>query len=164
MSIINKLLSNAKRRLLGIGLTAIMLISLVTPTTAFAAGNETWYANGGYPGTQVGSFNCTNNNLSPTKTIGSSGWLYVWGIADKSDPYNGNVVTTVEIRSDYDGSVLTSTTSYAINDSGTEHYFETSPIYVTAGQKVRIFFDVSSISNPPGPYRQAYISYAYVLQ
>lgn len=164
MNIIKKLLTNTKRRLLGIGLTAIMLISLVTPTTAFAAGTETWYANGGYPGTQVGSFNCTNNNLSPVKTIGDSGWLYIWGTAEKSDPYSGNVVTTVEIRSNYNGSTLVSTQSYPINESGTEHYFETSPIYVTAGQQVRVFFDVSSISNPPGPYRQAYISYAYVLQ
>lgn len=157
-------LSKTKRRLLGILLSAVMIFTCISPVTAFAAGTETWYKNGGYPGTQVGSFNCVNNNLSPVKTIGQSGYLYIWGTAEKSDPYAGNVVTTVEIRSYTTGGTLASTRSYAINPEGTLHYFETPHIYVTAGQQIRIFFDVSSISNPPGPYRQAYISYAYVLE
>ncbi|MNT18798.1 hypothetical protein D3C72_1540180 [compost metagenome] len=157
------LLSNAKKRFLGIMLSTLMILTLFAPITAFAAGTETFYKNGGFPGTQIGGFNCTNNNLSPVKTIGESGYFYIWGIAEKSDPYAGNVVTTVEIRSYSTGAVLTSTKSYATNSSGTQHYFQTNPIYLSAGQQIRIFTDVSSIGTPPGPYRQAYINYAYVL-
>ena len=30
---------------------------------------------------------------------------------------------------------------------------------VTAGQKIQLFFDASSINNPPGFYRKAWVDY-----
>lgn len=176
-----------KTRVLGATLAIVMVFTTMIPTPAFATedvceheaipedtttiqprgGTQNWGKTGevgNYPGVHVGTFTCYNNNLTPVKTITESGNLYIWGNAWKADNLAGNVVTKVQIREYPSGKVLKSVDSHSICTCGQEHKFKTPSIYLNAGQKIQIFFDVCSIGTPPGGYRSAKISYYYVLK
>lgn len=157
-------------RLLAISLAVILLGVSIANVPVYAAeqiqpraGAETLYKTG-TSGNYVGTFYCYNNNLTPVKKMGESGYFSIFGTANKTDHLSGNVVTKIEVREYPSGRVLTSTQSYSISTDGTAHAFETTPVYLNAGQSIQIFFDVCSIGTPPGGYRSAKIVYSYVLQ
>lgn len=179
--------NRTKRRLLGGMIAIVMVFTTMVSTPTFAAENvcnhemepedtitiqprggvENWGKTGevgNYPGVHVGVFTCYNNNLTPVKTITESGEFYIWGKAWKADNLAGNVVTKIQIREYPSGRVLKTTESHSICTCGEEHEFKTPSIYLNAGQKIQIFFDVCSIGTPPGGYRSAKISYYYVLK
>ena len=160
-----------KRLLVGLVAAATMLTATVVP--AFAAesdtvvatvddsvtpraGNETWTGSG-----HGGSYTFTNTNLTPVKTMGRSGTLLISGYFYGDDGYapSSPIVLTVEIRST-SGAVLGRTSVY--DDRSGNVPFAVSA-NVSAGQKIQLFFDASSIANPPGIYRSAYVSYNYNL-
>lgn len=107
------------------------------------AGTETWY-----PGSALaGDYTFTNNNTTPVKTMGGSGTLEISGNFYGADGYASAspIKLTVRIQST-SGTVLAST--IAVDDrSGSTPFAVSCP--VSQGQKVQIFFDASSVSNPP---------------
>lgn len=136
--------------------TTIFMISIFTISmqSAFAAGTETWYKDQRYPA----EYTITNNNLTPVKTIAESGNLCIYGFFWKadSDAYS-NVKLHVEIREYGTGRILASTDAQNLDYPLSNSFFVNTR--VNAGQKIQIFFDVSSINNPPGPYRKATVQY-----
>lgn len=63
---------------------------------------------------------------------------------------------TVKIISYPSGEVLASDIAYENGSVSTLTYRELS-----VGEKVQIFFDISSQYSPPGPYRKAHVNFAY---
>ena len=164
-----------KRILVGLVSTVTMLTATVVPafaaeehsdsfteivdesdSTVTRAGNETWNGSG-----HGGSYTFTNNNLTPVKTMGSSGRLLISGSFYGNDGYASSspIKLTVEIRST-SGAVLARTS--VIDDRSGNVPFAVSA-NVSAGQQIQLFFDASSIANPPGIYRSAYVNYGYDL-
>ena len=120
------------------------------------AGNETWSGSG-----FGGSYTFIDYNLTPVKTMGESGTLIISGSFTGNDGYaNASPIKlTVQIRST-SGAVLGST---VVGDdrSGATHFAVTAP--VSKGQQIQLYFDASSIANPPGILRSAYVAYNYGL-
>ena len=158
-----------RRLLVGLVATASMLIATVSPafaaeetttveteTVSPRAGTETWTGSG-----FGGAYNFTDTNTTPVKTMGQSGRLLISGWFYGNDGYASSspIILTVEIRST-SGAVLGRTT--VIDDRSGNVDFSVAA-NVSAGQKIQLFFDASSIANPPGIYRSAYVSYSYSL-
>lgn len=120
------------------------------------AGNETWTGSG-----FGGAFRFTNNNLTPVKTIGKTGTLTVTGYFYGDDGYAdvSPVELTFQIRST-SGQVLAST---VVPDTLNGSIPFAVSCKVTQGQQIQLFMDASSISNPPGIYRSAYVAYNYYI-
>lgn len=118
------------------------------------AGTETWYGSG-----FGGEYTFTNNNTTPVKTMGNSGTLLISGNFYGADGYASAspIKLTVRIQST-SGSILSSTV--VVDDrSGSTPFAVSCP--VSQGQKIQLFFDASSIANPPGIYRKAHVAYNY---
>lgn len=135
-------------------LVLAILCIVLSAQPAFAAEGEVWYKGQQYSA----SYTVTNNNLTPYKVINASGCLRISGSFCKADSASySNVRLTVEIREYGTGRVLNrcvvDNTSYPNRNS---FLLDTD---VSAGQKIQIYFDVSSVSNPPGPYRKASVDY-----
>ena len=162
-----------KKLLVGLLVSASMFITTVSPalaaeetvsmeveTASPRAGNETWTGSG-----FGGSYTFTNNNLTPIKTMGKSGRLLISGHFYGTDgfasssPSSSPIKLTVQIRST-NGNVLAST---EVIDTRNGNIPFSVAANVTAGQQIRLFFDASSIANPPGIYRSAYVNYDYDL-
>ena len=163
------------KRLLGLALACIMVMGL--STTTFAAepekqtdtvvtsenisprsGPETWY-----PGkVHFGDMNLTNNNLTPVKTMSTSGTLYVYGYFRTTDGRSRAVLTT-DIRKAYSNTVLASGFSVEGYSTGQRTYYATGVTHVNAGDKIQIFTDISSLESQPAgsPYRKAYVEMYY---
>lgn len=131
---------NIKKKILSI--VALVLVAIMAfSVPAMAAGTETWNGEWVNEPTMI----IKNNNLTPVKTMGQDGTLHV-GAAIKGRPDlepSGcpKVKLTMEIR-DLNGNVLAS-------GSVREDAFMPQvhlAIPVTKGQKIRVFFDVSSVS------------------
>lgn len=135
----------------------ILVLSMFVLYTqpAMAATNETWYIN--HDGNYHSEYTLTNNNLTPYKIMGDSANLVVFGDFCKADTGASNIKLTVEIRDYPSGRVLASTVVNNTNYPNSNMFFLYAP--VSAGQKIQIFFDASSINNPPGFYRKAFVSY-----
>lgn len=129
-----------------------VIVESVTPK----AGNETWSGSG-----FGGAYTFNNNNLTPVKTMGRSGRLLISGYFYGNDGYatSSPIKLTVEIRST-SGAVLGRTS--VIDDLSGAVDFSVAA-NVSAGQRIQLFFDASSVANPPGIYRSAYVSYNYNL-
>lgn len=146
------------KRLLAFVMMAVMAISMLS-MEAFAAGTETWYGNYVSEDTMT----IRNNNLTPVKTMGVSGKLHICAsVSGRPDLEPANcpkVQLTVQIR-DLNGNVL-------VQRSVREDDFMAIvdlEINVTKGQKVQIFFDVSSVEyNPNGNYRIADVGYSHEI-
>lgn len=151
-----------------VGCLAVVMAMLVTALPAHAAGVENWnYGTGPEENIRV-----TNSNLTPVKTITHTGTLTIeyltlpckpgyshCGCSD-SEPFNYPAVkATVQIREAYTGRVLATSTTNEMDLNAKVS------AYVTAGTKVQVFFDVSTIDGQPkpGPYRKAHFSYYYTL-
>ena len=120
------------------------------------AGVETWYGSG-----FGGSYRFTDYNLTPVKTMGKSGTLVISGSFYGDDGYANSspIKLTAQIRST-SGAVRASTV--VVDDRSGATGFVMS-CRVTAGDKIQLYFDASSIANPPGIYRSAYIEYNYAI-
>ena len=120
------------------------------------AGNETWTGSG-----FGGAFRFTDYNLTPVKTMGQSGLLAITGYFYGDDGYADSVPIklTFQIR-DTSGRVLATT---VVEDTRNGNIPFGVSCRVTAGQKIQLYMDASSIANPPGIYRSAYIGYNYYI-
>ena len=117
------------------------------------AGTETWY-----PGSALaGDYTFTNNNTTPVKTMGGSGRLIISGDFYGADGYASAspIKLTVRIQST-SGAILASTV--AVDDRSGSTPFAVS-CNVSQGDRIQIFFDASSVANPPGIYRKAHVVY-----
>ena len=179
-------LSRIKRRIIAFILTATVAVSSVTPvfaqesvpattennnvtkiaTSSVAAeninevvtraGNETWTGSG-----FGGSYTFTDYNLTPVKTMGKSGTLVISGYFTGNDGYaNASPIKlTAQIRNTSGGVKGSSVT---VDDrSGSTAFAITAS--VSKGEQIQLYFDASSIANPPGIYRSAYVSYNYAI-
>lgn len=120
------------------------------------AGEETWTGSG-----FGGSYRFTDYNLTPVKTMGQSGTLLISGSFYGDDGYanSSRIKLTAQIRST-SGVVRASTV--VVDDRSGATYFAVS-CNVSAGDRIQIYFDASSIANPPGIYRSAYVEYDYAI-
>lgn len=157
-----------KKLLVGLLVSASMFITTVSPalaaeeavsveeTASPRAGNETWSGSG-----HGGSYTFTNNNLTPIKTIGESGRLLISGSFYGTDAFASSspIKLTFQIRST-SGTVLASTEVIDTRNGNIPFSVATN---VTVGQQVRLFLDASSIANPPGIYRSAFVEYDFVI-
>ena len=158
-----------KRLLISLVVSATMLVTTVCPafaaeetttveteTVSPRAGTETWTGSG-----FGGAYTFNNYNLTPVKTMGKSGRLLISGYFYGTDGYASSspIVLTVEIRTT-SGTVLGRTTVYD-NRSGNVPFAVSAN--VTAGQRIQLFFDASSVANPPGIYRSALVAYNFYL-
>lgn len=146
----------ATKKFFAIILMAALFIS-ASSTQAFAAGVETWY--GGW--VTEDTITVTDTNLTPVKTIGVSGTLHLsCGFSGlKSYPDSPPVKVTMQIR-DLNGNVLASDTRRE-DDFMPQVHLE---IPVTRGQRIQVFFDVSSVSyNYHGDLRRAEITYSHEI-
>ena len=118
------------------------------------AGTETWYTGSG----AGGDYTFTNNNTTPVKTMGNSGTLRISGYFYGADGYatSSPIVLTVKILDVSTGATLSKT---VVNDDLSGSTAFSTSCYVTAGQRIQLFFDASSIANPPGIYRKAHVTY-----
>ena len=142
-----------------------MLTATVMPT--LAAGVETWGEN-----TTVGPtehIRVTNNNWTPVKTMGRDGYLSINNFTYKCAPGYcecsdrepsgwSNIKVYIKIV-DYDTGATLGEKTFGIHQIISDKV--TTWERVHKGQRVRIFFDVSSVDNPPGPYRKAHIDFWY---
>ncbi len=140
-------------------ITSVMLVMamcVLTIQPAFAAtNNETWYID--HDGNYKASYTLTDNNLTPYKIMGDTANLVVFGNFKKADTGSSNIKLTVQIREYPSGRVLAQTVVNNTNYPNSNMFFITTQ--VTAGQKIQLFFDASSINNPPGFYRKAWVDY-----
>ena len=120
------------------------------------AGNETWVGSG-----FGGSYTFTDYNLTPIKTMGQSGTLVISGIFRGTDGYANvsRIKLTVQIRST-SGSIKSSTV--VVDDRSGSTAFSVS-CSVSQGETIQLFFDASSVANPPGIYRSAFVDYDYAI-
>lgn len=125
-------------------------------TVHSAAANETWYIN--HPNYEA-TYTLTDTNLTPYKIMGDSANLVIFGNFKKADTGNSNIKLTVEIRDYPSGRVLTDAKTVVDNTNypNTNMFFVSAKVY--KGQKIQIFFDASSINNPPGFFRKAWVDY-----
>lgn len=121
------------------------------------AGTETWYGSG-----FGGSYTFTDYNLTPVKTMGKSGTLVISGSFRGTDGYAdvSPIKLTAQIRPAYSSSAKGSTV-VVDNGSGATSFAVTCS--VSKGEQIQLFFDASSVANPPGIYRSAYIEYDYAI-
>ena len=120
------------------------------------AGNETWVGSG-----FGGSYTFTDYNLTPIKTMGQSGTLVISGIFRGTDGYANvsRIKLTVQIRST-SGSIKSSTV--VVDDRSGSTAFSVS-CSVSQGETIQLFFDASSVANPPGIYRSAFVDYDFAI-
>lgn len=157
-----------KKKISRIILVVVLSIATMLTTTlpAFAAGTETWDKQYG----PWENMRITNKNTTPVKTMGRSGNLRISsnvtpckkGECSCSDREPSNyppVVVTCKILSYPSRKVLA---EGKVNERGLLSI--TTSRKMKVGEKVQIFFDVSSQYNPPGPYRKAHIQYAYQFE
>ena len=150
--------SSIPRKLLAFVLVTVMAITAFS-TQAFAAGVETWYS--GW--VEENTMTVHNYTITPVKTMGVSGTLHlvaeVEGRPDLEPSGCPPVKLTVQVR-DLNGNVLA---SGVINEDAAAPQVHIN-LPVTAGQKIQIFFDISSVSyNPNGNYRYADVTYGHEI-
>lgn len=154
-----KKLIKQKNRIVALLLIAIFIISVANIKVEAANNTSTQWKKGSYT---VGTMDITNNNLTPVKTIMSSGTLSVWVRFDKrlDDPNYPPIVVKVQIRDASTGKVLE---SFNVLEKDKGWNVLARNINVKANQKIQVFFDVCSQYSPPGPYRKARVTYGYSL-
>ncbi len=153
-----KVKNKATRFIISFVLMCAMIITSAVP--AFAAGAEDWSSS---TKTYVGSMHMTDNNLTQVKTIKRTGTLQIVGHYYGEDAHDdvSHIRINSQIRYAYGGAIGNASITKDDNRSGLVDFEVTCP--VSYGQQVQIFFDASSISNPPGYYRRAFIEYWYYI-
>ena len=139
-------------------LSLIMTLVFALPTSVSAAGVETWYGDWVNEPTMI----ITNHNLTPVKTIGKSGTLHVAAsISRVQEAYDDlpNIKLTMEIRQT-NGKVL----ARGEVEAGTMLPQVHLSTPVKKGQKIQVYFDISSVShNPHGNYRKGKVNYSHEI-
>lgn len=125
-------------------------VNAIEPFTI--GGTETWYEGMDWSNT----FTFYGNNLSPVKTMGITGKLYMHVIYNSSTP----VKLVFQIRKAGTSQTLANWTV------GANTYYENDfpPISVTKGQKIQIYFKVLDKNGNYDTNRPLSISYGYVLR
>lgn len=120
------------------------------------AGTETWTGSG-----LGGNYTFNNYNLTPVKTMGKSGTLLIYGSFYGDDGFasSSTIKLTVQIRST--SGAVKAETIRVDNHSGSTSFTLSAPVY--AGEQIQLYFDASSVANPPGIYRSAHVTYYYDL-
>ena len=120
------------------------------------AGVETWTGSG-----LGGHYTFEDYNLTPLKTMGQSGTLMIYGTFYGADGYAdvSPIKLTAQIRST-SGAVKAETVRVD-NRSGSTSFAVSSSVY--AGEGIHLFFDASSVANPPGILRSANVFYYYAF-
>ncbi len=132
---------------------ALAMVLSIAPLSAFAAGTETWYS--GF--VAEAPFTTTGYNLTPTKTMGVSGTLYIdatYRVVDK-DKYSTPVNCTLEIR-DLNGNVLATT-----NTTFSSQLLIPLSLNVTQGQRIRLYMDAYDAYT--GDARRVQITYSHFI-
>lgn len=143
-----------------LSLVAVLMVAVMTfYTPVMAAGVETW--NGAW--VDEPKITVRNNNLTPVKTMGQSGTLHVaasiTGRPDLEPSGCPKVKLTMQIR-DLNGNVLK---SGSVREDAFMPQVHLS-LSVKKGQKIQVFFDVSSVShNPNGNYRVGDVRYSHEI-
>lgn len=139
----------------------IMAVCVITVNPAFAAetADETWTLSNG---SHSAAYWFQDTNTTSVKTMGNSGTVVVSGSFGQYDSAtNSRIKLTVEIR-DYPSGVVIGRGEFTnTNYPNGNLFMVTAP--VKAGQQIQIFFDASSVSNPPGYLRSAWVDYAGYL-
>lgn len=172
--------SKVTRRLISLGLALTLLMLSASPTFAASldekehpqnavanagtiiaeagtrAGAETWSSSG-----LAGNYTFEDYNLTPVKTIGKSGTLVINGSFYGDDGYaiSSPIRLTVQIRST-SGSVKAATAPIDNRTGSTPFSLSCA---VTAGEQIQLYFDASSLANPPGILRKAHVTYYYSI-
>lgn len=120
------------------------------------AGTETWTGSG-----LGGNYTFRDSNLTPVKTMGKSGTLLIYGSFYGDDGYAdvSPIKLTAQIRST--SGTVKSQTIRTDNRSGSTSFSMSATVY--AGEQIQLFFDASSVANPPGILRSAHVTYYYDL-
>ena len=128
----------------------------VSATAETRAGNETWTGSG-----FGGAYTFTDYNLTPVKTMGKSGTLVITGNFTGVDGHANvsPIKLTAQIRNT-NGTVKSQT---VVVDTRNGYVGFTVSCSVSKGEQIQLYFDASSISNPPGYYRSAYVEYDYAI-
>lgn len=127
----------------------------------YGGGTETWGASEGF--VHVGSFTMEGNNLTPVKTMGVKGKLYLKLNDVHPVGSTDNINLRVQIR---DASTQAVLKQWTINDFwGVANRELSGYLEVKQGQKVQISFRAYDADS--GQYidsKQVYVSYSYKLQ
>ncbi len=147
--------------------TCLIMVTALAVTGALpvhAAGTETWSQGSG----PLEKMRVVNNNLTPVKTMGRSGTLRIYfnvqgcrqgfcTCSDQEPSGYSDVQVTMQIRRAGTSQVLASGSKIE------GIFFNYVDINVTQGEKIQLFFDVSSYGPSPGVYRRGHVSYYYVF-
>lgn len=121
------------------------------------AGVETWTT-----GThKVGEFDMTNTNMTPRKTMGSSGTLSIYGLFYANDEI-GHLALDVTVYNRTKGTSKSGTFVYSEG-----HMYAFSSMKVSKGDVIQIYYDAHTASgwtNPTGAYRKAHVTLSYTLR
>lgn len=143
-------------------LTLVVSMAVIGALPTYAAGTETWSQNPG----PVESMRVVNNNLTPVKTMGRSGKLYIYftvqpckqgccSCSDCEPSTYSPVKVTMQIRRAGTTRVLAS------GYKGEGVFYTRIGVDVTQGEKIQLFCDVSSNGASPGVNRRGHVSYYY---
>ena len=144
------------KRLFSIVVTCLILVGMTS--IVFAADKNNW----DYGVHAVGDMNLTDCTYTPVKTMLNSGNVTVSGNFHTTDGGSKGALT-VKVYNATTGALITeSRTEEGV--TGVTSSFSVPTFYVGQGQKIRLWFDISSASSvSSGPYRRAYIDYQYVM-
>lgn len=142
---------NARILLTMVLVLGIMLQSI---TTVSAAGNETWNLGS----RTVGSMTVTDNTYTYVKTMGATANLNIWINFSRADSSSyPPIKVTMKVFDADSGALIT----YMVVNEEQGNQKSQLGLTVRNGQRLKLFFDVSSQYNPPGAYRKANITYGY---
>ncbi len=155
-------MNKAKTRAIGFILTLVLALSTVFSSKVSAAGTET--LNVGE--TPIGSFTFTNTNTTPIKTIKGTKVTFTvnWRVADGAsgapdvDKGIGDAKLTMKVLDASTGKTIAGPKTFK-RGTGDDTWYLTNSITVNVkyGQKVRVWFDASSVGQSNGKYRSIYI-------
>lgn len=119
---------------------------------------EVWYTGQTYDY----SYTMEDTNTTPVKTLGNSGQLVIYGNFYKADSGASNIKLTAKILEYPSGRVLDEVVVNNNNYPFSDNFVLST--YIQSGTKVQLFFDASSINNPPGFYRKAHLNYTVYVE
>ena len=148
-------------------ITLLMVILISSTLSVSAAGVETWGKD-----TAIGPWEdirVTNDNWTPVKTMGRSGTLIIDNFIT---PCNANYCTCAdqEPTSYPQLNVNIKIVNYDTGEVLADEWFRQHIVFsyelkttraVAVGERLRVYFDVCSLNNPPGPYRKAHIQFRH---
>ncbi len=118
---------------------------------------EVWYVGHNYDY----DYTMEDTNTTKPKLLGNSGKLVVYGNFYKDDSGASNIKLTAKLLEYPSGRVLDETEVSNTNFPSSNNFILSA--YVQHGTQVQLFFDASSINNPPGFFRKAHLHYtAYI--